>query len=193
MVNEAKEKQRRYHRERYARKQVEKVDRRKALGHFMGLTGDAMKAQRDFDKANSELASMGFFMGLFLLASASMVGAQGYWVIEDTNQLQTLAHLKIKVTYRTDLYQGQIITHVSTNWLNKGTPEKSVLPNGTLALVVQQEGRLTTNVDHEITFANETRTWNSSQTFGPPIATNNLIIAAPPEAPLLAVPTRQQR
>lgn len=174
----------------HAKKLREQENHRKGLGAWMGMSGDAMKALQDMDRLDKKLAAM----GALLLLSVLMASGQGYYVIEDTNQLQVITNLGLKVVYRTDLYACQTVTFWGTNWSNVDpTPKKITLPNGTLALMLKQEARLMTNVEHRITYGGHTRVWKTSQTFSQPIGTQELIVAAPPEEPFLATPLRQQR
>lgn len=172
--------------ENYAKKRREQEKHRQGLGNWMGMTTAAMKAMQDMDRADKKLAAM----GAMLLLSVLLASGQGYYVIADTNQLKDIP-ANVKLELRRDLYHGETVTFVVTNWSSVDDPKKLTLPNGTLAVMYKQEARFLTNVEHRITFGGETRTWKVMQTFSQPIDTRELIEAAPIQA--LAVPTRQQR
>lgn len=131
------------------------------------------------------------FAWQFNLLWATCAYGQAIPVLTDTNQLFLFP--SVKVEWRTNLFTAETVQFVATNWVSVEEPKRLVLPNGTLATMTKQEAHMVTNIEHHLTYQGETRIWKKLQTFGPAMETRNLVVAAPPEAPALVTPNRQQR
>lgn len=186
-IEQEHEHRRRLSRERYARKQVERGERRKILGHWLGLTKDAMDAMKQMDNLDKELGTF----GLILLLSVSVACGQGIPVLVDTNQLKTAG---VKVEWKTNLYEAENLTFVTTNWMPVGPPV-NIITNGVLLARRQFESAtLLTNVVHRLTYQGVEHIFVASQSVGPVLATRFYDIPPPLDSPpFMAVPLRQQR
>lgn len=131
------------------------------------------------------------FMALVFLLSGLLSFGQGYWVIEDTNQVAKIPST-VKVTLRTNLYTAETLTEVTTNWIPVGPPI-DIVTNGVVVARRQHESAtLLTNVSHRITHGGIERIFVVSQTTGPILATRHYEMPPPLTAPpFLAVPTRK--
>lgn len=175
-----------------AKKLREQENHRKGLGNWMGLTSAAMKALQDMDRADKKLAGM----GLFLLLLATVSFGQGFPipVLKDTNLLMRRGAGAVEVEWRTNLYEAETITFVTTNWMPVGPPI-DVVTNGVVISRRQIEAAtLLTNVVHQLKYGGVERRFIVSQTTGPVLATREHNFEPKLEAPpYLAVPPRQQR
>lgn len=131
-------------------------------------------------------------MGIMLLFPIIMASAQ-VPVVSDTNMLKLIPP-GVKVEWRTNLYEAETHTFVTTNWMPVGPPI-DIKTNGVVIARRQHEAAtLLTNVVHTITHAGIERRFVVSQTTGPVLATRHYDFPPPMDTPpFLAVPLRQQR
>jgi hypothetical protein len=117
------------------------------------------------------------------------VDAAGFPVLSDTNQIKLFPALKVE--WRTNLYEAETLTFVSTNAMPVGIPV-AVVVDGNPMRRQYESLTLVTNVSHRLNYGGTERVFLVSQTLGPVIGTRHNDFPPPLPPPMLAVPVRNE-
>lgn len=131
-------------------------------------------------------------IALALALSMAATHASSVAVLVDTNQIKLLP-ATVKVEWRTNLYEAQTITFITTNWLPVGPPVP-VKVNGVPMRRQFESATLLTNVSHLIEFRGVEHVFPVSQELGPVIGTRQIDFPEKMEEPTtVALPLRLPR